>query len=297
MRGNRLGGNHGFSLLELLMSMAVLVAIMGVVLSLLNNYQRTYGRQQQLADLRQGLRGAVTLMSEEIGQAGYLGFVPTRLTNAVTGSSSAQVVQVAPNASTPYLFPGENLLVDAGAAEEVVQITGVSGSAITGVFTNSHNSGASVNVLGAFPTGILASSNGQRLELYGDISGSGTLEYVEYNCDMTAGVLTRSVTPLNAASKQPASVLLRNLVANPEGTPCFQYETQVYPPGSGTTYVTDVTVVLTSQTSEPDPATHLYPKLTSSFSVVPRNVLAALGLAQSQAGNRLQPTPPGLPMP
>ncbi|MDA2927267.1 hypothetical protein MYX78_08555, partial [Acidobacteria bacterium AH-259-G07] len=179
-----------------------------------------------------------------------------------------------------------------GEAEELVTVTAVGSGSITGIFKNDHNDDTLVNALGAFPTGVLGTAN--QLQIFGDINADGTLLYVEYNCDTAQGVLTRSITPISAAAQNPASVLLDNLVSNPGGVPCFQFLTQTV---TGTTFVTRVTVTLSTQTSAADPETGAFHTVTSSLTVAPPNLLAAVELAQLKANDRLQPTPPGLPLP
>jgi prepilin-type N-terminal cleavage/methylation domain-containing protein len=286
----------GFSLIELLVAVAVLLVIMGAVLTIMVRYQRIYGSEQLRDEQRDVLRGAAELMTQEIGQAGCLVFASSQVVNPITNPGS-QAAVVQSSASTPYIFAGEKLLVDAGPSNELVTVTSTNASQFTADFTKLHAAGAPVNALGAFPTGVLSTANGATLELYGDVNSDETLQYVEYNCSTAARMLTRSETPVTASSQNAPEVLIGNLVANPGGTPCFRFETQTSAVTGATIYVTNVNVTLTAQTSGPDPTTGAYRTVTYSFNVAPRNVLAALSLAQIKDTDRLQPTPPGLPMP
>ncbi len=189
------------------------------------------------------------------------------------------------------------MLVDTGANQEMVTVTGVIGSSASGIFTKSHTAGTTqVAEEGAFGTGVLSGSTATTLQMFGDINSDGTLVYEEYTCDTGAGTLTRSTTPINSPTKNAPDVLLSNLVANPGGTPCFQYQTTNF---NGTAYVTSVTVTLTGQEAAAEIETNTRRTLTSSLTVAPHNVLMALALAQASPAvtNRLQPTPPGLPLP
>lgn len=296
LKRDRCFHSAGFSLIELLVALIVLMVIMGAALILMSGYLNTYGGEQLRDAQRDALRGAADLMTQEVGQAGYLGFQSSSLGGAVTVLGS-QTVSIAASASTPYLFTGENLLVDAGTSEEAVTVTSVGAGTITAAFAKTHSAGAPVNVLGVFPTGVLSTTSGSTLDLYGDVNADGTLQFVEYSCNSAAQTLTRSITPITAASKNGGQVVLNNLVANPGGTACFQFQTATAAATGATLYVTNVTVTLTVQTAAPDPTTGAYHTLTYAFNLAPRDVLAALALAEINDTGRLQPAPPGLPLP
>src|SRR5436190_24343031 len=108
-------GHDGFSLIESLVSMVVMLFLMGAVFHVLGKYQRGYQNEQVTTDMRQGARGALELLSQEVGQAGYLGstLAPRTLSASVTGSgSSLNTLQTVTLSSTANLFLGEKLLVD-----------------------------------------------------------------------------------------------------------------------------------------------------------------------------------------
>ena len=286
---------RGFSLLELLVSMAILLVVAGGIFSTLNYYQKSYDSTMLKADMHAGVRGAAELMAQEIGQAGTVPASSTTLSGNVTASSLAQTVNIGSSAN---IFVGENLQIDAGTANETVAVTAVgSGPAsIRGVFSKNHRLGAIVAARGVFPEGILTgTSTATTLQLFGDINADGTLVYVEYTCDPTnAHTLTRSITPISAASKSAPVVLVQGLVANPAGKSCFTYSTAT---AAGFTFATNVGLTLTTQTSDPDPQTGSYDTMTKSFlNLSPRNVVAGLALAQAGLTAPLESTPPGLPM-
>ncbi len=287
---------RGFSLLELLVSMTILLVVAGGIFSALNYYQKSYGSTMLKADMHAGVRGAAELMAQEIGQAGTVPSTSTTLSGSVTASALEQTVNIGSSANT---FVGENLQIDAGAANETVAVTavGFSPASIRGIFSKNHNVGAVVIARGVFPEGILtATSTATTLQLFGDINADGTLVYVEYTCDPTnAHTLTRSITPITAASKSTPVVLVQGLVANPGVTSCFTYSTAA---AAGFTFATNVGLTLTTQTSDPDPQTGAYDTMTKSFlNLSPRNVAAGLALAQAGVTAPLEPTPTGLPMP
>jgi len=307
--------NDGFSLLEMLVGIAVLMVVAGAAFYALNQSQKVYGSQQLQADMHAGLRGAVELMVQEIGQAGSLPFTATTLTAAVTKNTAAQTVTLT---STANIFVGEQLTVDTGANQEVVQVTALPGSnQIKGVFGQNHANGAAVAAYGVFPQGILlpTTTAGNTLELFGDINADGTLAYVRYDCSpgtsAAPGTLTRSFTVLSpgVTTQNQSQTLLNTLLQNPNNTSCFtpsmgsggSVTTGNCPAGSNTfTCVTDMQVMLTVQTSEKDPETGQPMQMTKSFlNLSSRNVFAAYTIATTSSGapSLLQQQPAGLPLP
>jgi prepilin-type N-terminal cleavage/methylation domain-containing protein len=288
---------EGFSLLELMTSLAILLVIAGAIFSAIVFYQKSYQGSQLRSDLYFGIQGASELISQEVGQAGSVGLPLTTISGTVTGNGTAQTVTVS---QANYIFAGEQLLIDAGANEELVSVTAVSSGSntITGIFTKNHAASppTPVTALGVFSQGVLSSSTATSLKLFGDINGDGTIYYVEYNCDTAAGTLTRSSTPITASSKNaPPQTLLDTLTANPGGTPCFAYTSQT----SGSyTFITSVGLTLSLQSSIPDLQTGAKPTMTKTFmNLSPRNILAGLELAGNSVYSRLQPTPPNVPLP
>jgi prepilin-type N-terminal cleavage/methylation domain-containing protein len=292
----------GFSLLELMAGVAVLVVISGSVFSLLNYYQKVYGTTRMKADMYDNIRGVVELMSQEIGQAGLVSLPYPTLSAAVTANASPQAVAVS---STTSMFVGEKLLIDAGTNQEVVALTAVGASPpkITGIFGQNHAVGAPVNAQGVFPDGVMSTSTNTQLQLFGDINADGSLVFVQYDCNpgttSAPGTLTRSVTTVTptVASASAPQTLLNNLVANPGGTACFQYLPAPQTVG-GYTFTPNVAVTLTVQTTAKGPQTGAYLTMTKTFlNLSPRNILIGLELAnQGGLTQFLQPTPPNLPL-
>jgi prepilin-type N-terminal cleavage/methylation domain-containing protein len=248
---------------------------------------------------------------------------------AVTANTVAQAVTLACTGScatgttaTSGLFQGQKLVIDAGcfdtaapcvSREETITLTAEPTSTqITAIFTSNHAIGAPVQVRGVFSTGVLPpaaspssytdGSTGSILKLYGDINGDGKMVYIEYTCDIPApvsgvqspGNLYRNSMAWDAAapSADPTSsqILLSNIMPNPDGSPCFIYQTAVV----GTVYyVTDVAITLTVQTQLIDPVTKAYQTETKALlNVSPRNVFHAWTVASLGINNRIQPIPP-----
>jgi hypothetical protein len=299
---------------------AIMLLVSGTIFSLLMAYQNYYQSTALRADMHSGLRAATILLEQEIGQAGLVSLtatcssaLPATSTGCptlcpsgsscagagITASASAQTVPVS---STTGMFTNEYLAIDAGAAQETVQVTAFAASpaTITAVFSQNHSPGAIVAVRGMFPQGILSpgqtgGSSATQLNLIGDLIGDGNLYYVQYKCNPPT--LTRSVTPMLTATSQAAAVtLLDDLAANPGGTSCFQYSTNSVLVGSTTYYfTTTVSVTLTVQTSEIDPITKTQSTETKSFlNLVPRNVLGGYNLANVGVSAFFQPNPSAL---
>src|SRR5260370_18265351 len=116
--------HSGFSLLELLVSVAVMLIIMGAALAFLAKDEQVYQGTRVVANLHQGVRSALELASQEIGQAGYLGSSERQrqITSNVLPSPFSQTVAMS---STNSLFVGEKLLVDTGVSQTVRTCTAV----------------------------------------------------------------------------------------------------------------------------------------------------------------------------
>ena len=309
------GRQRGFSLLELMASLAVLLVVSGIVMSALMQMMMTQGTVSNRTEMHSSVRSATEVLQQEIGQAGRVALpgqvtLPTgvtlpaqvTLTSAVTLTGSVTVDV----SSTAGMFAGEQLLIDTGTNQETVQVSAIpSATQITAIFNNIHAAGAPVTVQGAFASGIVPTnmtcgsmacgSTATVLKMYGDINADGNMVYVEYTCDTAGGNgnLYRNMVLFTAATKQPAltpsQILLPNIQANPGGTPCFSYQQKSV---GADTYVVDVAVTLTVQTQNPDPQTNQFQKETKALlNVSPRNVFEGWQLASAGVTTRIQPMP------
>jgi prepilin-type N-terminal cleavage/methylation domain-containing protein len=298
----------GFSLLEMMVALVILLTVAGIVMSAMMQMTATQGSIGNRTEMHGSVRSATEVLQQEIGQAGRLPALSSYVTlsSAVAAGSSV----TATVNSVAGMFNNELLVVDAGQFgsglpatyqnPETVTISNINSSANTfqAAFAFPHVAGAPVVVAGAFPSGIIPTdatnpSTGYDLKMFGDINGDGTLVYVEYICDTAGGNLTRSVTPYNASTKNAANVILANITANPPAsspTPCFQYQQK--PNGTSSSSVVDVTVTLTVNTQNVDPQTHVIQTETKALlNVAPRNVFDAWLLAGGSVISRLQPMP------
>jgi len=302
----------GFSLLETLVALAVLLVVGGIVMTGMVQLMKTQSTIANRTEMHTSVRSATELLQQEIGQAGKvsLGAPNTFVTlgSAVLLAGTAPFTLSYPGTVVPYIYPNEVLTVDVGSNQETVTVvTAVvtsSSSSGTAVFAKTHLATAPVTVLGAFATGVVPPGTGGStptvLKLYGDINGDGNMVYVEYTCTGTAtvpGVLYRNQMPINAVTKpatDPTMVLLSNVLANPNDTnnntvPCFAY--QVQPLGSGTC-VTNVAVTLTVQTQNKDAVTGVPQKETKALlNVGPRNIVEVYATSNLVDPTRAQPAP------
>jgi prepilin-type N-terminal cleavage/methylation domain-containing protein len=295
----------GFSFIELLISMAIVLLIVGAVTDGLLQTTTTTRMEWNRTEMHSGVRGVTELLQQEVGQAGFISLpAPVTLGTAVAGAGAATVSVT----SATGMFVGEKLVIDSGCSDALIPCTSLqetvavsavntAGNQITATFTLPHAIGVPVRAEGAFSSGIVPTamangSTGTLLKLYGDINSDGSMVYVEYTCDTTAHYLYRNMVAWDAASKPAvtaANVLLNNVVANPGGTSCFTYQTATV----GTdTYVTNVAITLTVQTQQVDPITKQYQTETKALlNVSPRNVFNAWELASIGMTNRNQPMP------
>ena len=325
----RLRSEAGFSIAEMVIATGLLLVVSSIVTSALlqmTNHQQTIWNR---TEMHSGVRGATELLQQEVGQAGRVTLPATvTLTNAIVSAAGTLCTLGTPTAgvygvpvaatvsSTTGMFVNEWLTTLDGDVSETVRIeTITSATTITACFTQSHLATTTIRALGGFATGIVAPSlaNGStanKLKLYGDINGDGTMVFIEYYCDNgdvgTAGSfnLYRNVVspfvPFGAAAvAKPAyaasMVLLSNVHPNPADTggaarPCFQYQEPV--PASVAGMVLDVAVTLTVWTQTADPITHQFQTETKALlNVSPRNVFFTWQFAGLNFMNRIQPTP------
>lgn len=177
----------GFTLMETMVALVVLLAVSAVVMSGMMQMMKTEGTITNRTEMHTSVRSATELLEQEIGQAGKISLPPTPNANTVWAMLTpvtvvgdtpvTQLVQFnvfdpADPAQGPVLFEGEWLTVDTGLSQEAVQLTCVAGAgscpnpsnAWNATFYYSHTPiaipgtatlGVPVSVPGAFSTGIV----------------------------------------------------------------------------------------------------------------------------------------------
>ena len=288
----------GFTLIELMLSVFVLMVVSGVVLQGMLGLGRINDVVANRTEMHSGVRNATELLQQEVGQAGRVSLPGASLAGAVAAPGVVTVLV----SSTAGMFPGLNLVVDIGASQETVTLTAVDSatSQITARFVGAHPANSPLSVSGGFAAGVIPTttpngSTGSALKIVGDINGDGNMVYVEYTCDLAAGRLYRNPMPYDAAAKPAPTVeqvLLDNILPNPgnPGPPCFTYQERTV---DGTTFVVGVAITLTVRTQDQDPITKQFQTETKALlNVSPRNVFNVWQMASLGYSNRVQPLPP-----
>jgi prepilin-type N-terminal cleavage/methylation domain-containing protein len=221
----------GFSLLELLASVAIIGIVMGGVFMFLNQSQKRFQGNTVITESNQAARAGLEVMAQEIGQAGFNPQYTSSITSsaAVAASATAQCVTLN---SISGINPGDWVSIDSGAAYEQVQVLATSNGALSGqtacggakqikaVFEQCHNqntvpcpAGGStgafpiVSYKFPYPAGIIQGqtvsyggssptiSNDHILAMfYGDTNNSGNLWYVVYSLYNPTSASPTSVT-------------------------------------------------------------------------------------------------------
>ncbi len=322
----------GFSIIELLVSVAIITLLMAAFFQFVSATQRQHRGNQLLAEIYGGGRGVLEAITQEIQQAGYNPDFTPNTTLSAGISAGSQTVAVA---SSTGMFPGNDVIVDFGASQEKVTMTAVGHAPdnFAATFNSPHPLAAPIfSATKPFPTGILSTTDGMLIRFYGSQIKKDRLQYIEYSCypkganrsvgcpatgTTTIGgttynlyTLYRSATdvPFLAATANDGSPVVDNVVSTavganaaggsgPPGTaaPVFHFDTALI---GTTTVVTRVTITLTLQTLVRDPDSGQLRTATLRSQIVPRNIVNALA-AYAASGNDpsvLPATPAGLPM-
>src|SRR5229473_2660371 len=172
----------GFTLLETMVSLAVLLAVSAIVMGGMNQMMTTQGTVANRTEMHTSVRDATEVLEQEIGQAGKISLptpppgTPTWLMLTpvfVLGTTPVTQPGVVFSAGLTTLFDNEQLLVDTGTNQETITITCGPPAAPTpgactntwtaGPFYNTHNNllaGVPISAPGAFSTGIVPPAAG-----------------------------------------------------------------------------------------------------------------------------------------
>ncbi len=292
----------GFTLVELLVSVAILMAVSGLMMRGTLDMSRLGAQQSNRSEMHAGVRNATALLQQEVGQAGRVAFpAAASLQGAVTAVGN-QWRTVTP--SVAGMFAGLRLVVGLGDTQEIVQVLEVNTGTnqIRANFTALHAAGSRLAPAGGFAEGIIPTTrtNGSTasvLKIVGDVNSDGKMVYVEYTCNWVAGRMFRNMMPYGAASKPALTVeqiLLDNLLPNPPNPggavpPCFTYQQLTI---GDNTYVINVAIMTTVRTHDRDVITRQFQTVTKALlNVAPRNVFHVWQIASLGYNNRIQPLP------
>lgn len=248
--------SSGFSLIEMTISVLITMLLMSAVFPFIIQAQKKLQGTQVEAESNQGARGAMELMTQEIGQAGYNPNFSANRTCALPVTANADPQCVTVN-SISNIGTGDWLSVDTGVNNEFVQVTGTTATGacaaanqVQAVFIMNHTAPSTTFPFRVasyklpYPTGIMtgaSTSSDHVLEFYGDINDDGVINYVVYSLQPTTTPSTtlsingqnytlynlmRSITPVTfaaGATNSAASPVVRNVlyqdvtIANPTG--------------------------------------------------------------------------------
>ena len=332
-RSRQAGSELGFSLLEMLASVAIVTMLMSAVFSFTFQVQKKFQGSSVVAESNHSARAALEIMTQEIGQAGFNpNFVPNKTCDvSVNANAAPQCVTLS---DINQIHPGDWLSVDVGGNNELAKVsgttaTGTCGGAnqVQGVFQVNHSTTPFpvISYKMPYPGGILqgtGTSDDHTLKFYGDINADGTIQYVVYSFVPTTtpppttsvnGVaytlydLGRAITPVTfvaGAASNPGSPLAQNVLYNiatrqgPTGQPIFGYPNLVTV-GIVPNQVTVVgTVVITISVAESPKniETNRVAWFTMSTQVRPLNLSAAVAVSRAGGFTYLPRLPAGLPM-
>jgi prepilin-type N-terminal cleavage/methylation domain-containing protein len=169
----------GFTLLETMVALVILLGVSAVILSGLAQMSKTQGTINNRTEMHTSVRAATELLQQEIGQAGKISLPPAPaggwqlLTPVPPNAAPDTPVTIFGATFTPgmNLFEGEWVTVDTGLPRESVQLQcpgGIGACPIgtnvwTATFTWPHGGpgiGVPASVGGSFSTGIVPPANG-----------------------------------------------------------------------------------------------------------------------------------------
>jgi len=226
----RRSSQSGFTLLELLISVALLVILSGAILGGLGSVQNSYRGDELRSSLNQEVRATMEIISQEIGQAGlppsgisgnslYAGSGADGALATLSGSVTAGATS-ATVSDTTRLQGGMMVVVDTGANAELLQIVSPANPITVATvdntpgFQKAHAASAALYPQGVYPNGIYFTTptaiplvinttsafSYQSLIMFGDITGTGKLTIVQYNCPIANAALTPGSTVAQSAN-------------------------------------------------------------------------------------------------
>ena len=307
-------GEQGISIIESMISIAILMVVCGTVMQGVLALTDTSRMVSNRTDMHSGVRNATELLTQEIGQAGRIALpgLVTLTAAAPMGSTSLAVTSTAVNpdtdtVATSGMYVGQQLMIGVNELQETVVVSAVADTTITltEAVAFDHAVDEPVVVLGGFAEGVIPPAdsgyvNGSTesiLKIFGDIHDDGRMVYVEYVCDVPNGRLYRNSMAWDAGAKAAPTVeeiLIDNIEenpVNPDGTitPCFTYQTQTV---VGRVFVVDVAVTLTIRSQNRDKNTGDFQRETKALlNVSPRNVFNVWQSASLGMNERVQAIP------
>ena len=234
----------GFSLVELMVAMTVMLLISGAAVTAILKLSTTQSTIWNRTQMHSGIRGATEVLQQEVGQAGRISLISgssTCVNNTSAPCLNAPVSSA--NLNTPFtvavtsvcgMFTNQKLAVDVAGNQETVTISQITIGAVAGdpspmqcptastitpgniqaTFVLPHSQFAPLQALGGFiqgvipyygaPSNITNGSTEAVLKLFGDINADGNMVYVEYSVS-PACICTSTCTPSTTTGNCVAS--------------------------------------------------------------------------------------------
>jgi prepilin-type N-terminal cleavage/methylation domain-containing protein len=314
--------SRGFTILELVIAMALFLVLSGSVLGGMARLQASYRTAEIRTTMQQRLRATMELLSQEVGQAGLQASTidnnntdtsttaPYTITPAIAANTSPQWVTVN---NVGGIYIGQWLQLPGASQPDAIQVQNVTASTanplqIYAVFAIAHTATSTpAYPMGIFPHGILSDQSttgtGSKLALFGEFNGPGNGLYaVEYACPATyPGSLVRKELVLPGTTWTTSSLIDNVTFCNFTWTTAdtvslpvpSTYSSAACPTGSPAGYcnytiVTQVGFTITASESPTISGSTQTVSVTKSYSnIQPRNLIAAdniYNLACSSAG-------------
>lgn len=198
----------GFSLLEMMISVLIILLLMSAVFPFIMQSQKRFQGNEVVSESNQSARAALEVMSQEIGQAGYNPqFYPnkTSSTTVALNGTPYWCMTISDSTGLTGIHPGDWVSVDTGANNELLEVFATSASNLISASPNVCQPGSPtapwievkplMNHTAPYQVasykmpyggGLLylsdqSLSNSNRLEFYGDINQDGNINFVQYS--------------------------------------------------------------------------------------------------------------------
>jgi type II secretory pathway pseudopilin PulG len=182
----RISSEEGFSIIELVISMAITLAVMAAATTLLASSLRTRGRENTRSEALAATQRALNIMSREIGNTGY-GLADNGIVLADSGTSS---IRVRANLNNDSLLTGSD--------EDIRYVYQNPGGATGSIVRYDNSLGAAGNV-------VLATNISALVLTYFDVNGNVIANAANYG---NAERLTIEVrVDLPPSLEQPATTV------------------------------------------------------------------------------------------
>ncbi len=194
----RLHGSRGFTLPELMVALLIGLFLLGALLTVVQDNRRTFSSQNQLSQLQDSERLAMSLMTDVIQSSGYF---PNPVANTLTTllpASGAMAAGQPMTGTTNAAFPGDTITVRY-ATSSGDGIINCSGSSNTTGAVQTYSNTFSVVVNAAGVSQLVCTMNGTAYALVNNVAKLSVLYGVN-----TAGTGSNVDTYMTAAQVQAA---------------------------------------------------------------------------------------------